>query len=99
RMLINLIRNSIQAGARNITIRVSSSETNYVVLVKDDGSGIPEGIKHKIFEPNFSTKNKGMGLGLKLAKRFLESSSGSISLVEGIESGTEFKIILPGLKV
>ncbi|MHB8852613.1 MAG: sensor histidine kinase [Ignavibacteriaceae bacterium] len=99
RMLINLIRNSIQAGAKNIIIRVGSSETNYVVLVKDDGSGIPEGIKHKIFEPNFSTKDKGMGLGLKLAKRFLESSSGSISLVDGIESGTEFKIILPGLKV
>ncbi|MHB8578900.1 MAG: sensor histidine kinase [Ignavibacteriaceae bacterium] len=99
RMIINLIRNSIQAGARNIIISVSSSDTNYVVLVKDDGSGIPEGIKHKIFEPNFSTKDKGMGLGLKLAKRFLESSSGSISLVDGIASGTEFKIILPGIKV
>ncbi len=95
RMLINLIRNSIQASAKNIVIKVTSTDNDYVILVKDDGNGIPNSIKHKIFEPNFSTKNKGMGLGLKLAKRFLESSSGSIKLVSGIELGTEFEITLP----
>ncbi|MHB1686594.1 MAG: sensor histidine kinase [Ignavibacteriaceae bacterium] len=98
RMFINLIRNSIQAKAKNINIDINSDEKNYVVLISDDGSGIPVEIKHRIFESSFTTKSKGMGLGLKLTKRFLESAAGSINLIDTIQPGTAFKIILPKLK-
>ena len=96
--MINLIRNSIQAGANKIAITLTSEDGFYNLLVSDNGKGIPENIKDKIFESNFTTKAKGMGLGLKLAKRFMEGINGSISLIENNGSGAVFKILIPKLK-
>jgi signal transduction histidine kinase len=96
--LINLIRNSIQADANKITITLTSENEFYNLLVTDNGKGIPENIKDKIFESNFTTKEKGMGLGLKLAKRFIEGINGNISLVENNDSGAAFKILIPKLQ-
>ncbi|MGD1007182.1 MAG: ATP-binding protein [Ignavibacteriaceae bacterium] len=98
RLLINLIRNSIQADANKITITLTSENEFYNLLVTDNGKGIPENIKDKIFESNFTTKEKGMGLGLKLAKRFIEGINGNISLVENNDSGAAFKILIPKLQ-
>jgi signal transduction histidine kinase len=98
RIFINLIRNSIQANANFIILRLSSEEDNYLVEIIDNGNGIPEGIKEKIFETNFTTKKKGMGIGLKLAKRFLESITGDIYLIESDRNGTSFGIRIPKLK-
>ncbi|MGA9295092.1 MAG: ATP-binding protein, partial [Ignavibacteriaceae bacterium] len=56
---------------------------------------IPEEAKEKIFDSNFTTKEKGMGLGLKLAKRFLESINGKIFLLESSEKGTTFRLQIP----
>jgi nitrogen fixation/metabolism regulation signal transduction histidine kinase len=98
RLLINLIRNSIQADANKITITLTSENEFYNLLVTDNGKGIPENIKDKIFESNFTTKEKGMGLGLKLAKRFTEGINGNISLVENNDSGAAFKILIPKLQ-
>ncbi len=95
RMLINLIRNSIQAGAKKIMIKLDLEDGQYNILFSDDGKGIPENIKDKIFESNFTTKNKGMGLGLKLTKRFIEGINGSISLADGTKNGAAFKITIP----
>ena len=55
---------------------------NFIILIKDNGNGIPEDAKEKIFDTNFTTKEKGMGIGLKLAKRFLEGINGKIFLLE-----------------
>ncbi|MDR3628100.1 MAG: ATP-binding protein [Ignavibacteriaceae bacterium] len=98
RLLINLIRNSIQAGANKITISLASDEEYFNLNVSDNGKGIPGNIKDKIFESNFTTKEKGMGLGLKLAKRFIEGINGSISLDENNGSGASFKISIHKLK-
>lgn len=98
RLLINFIRNSIQADAKNIYIKLSSDSDNFILEIEDDGKGIPEPISEKIFEPNFTTKERGMGLGLKLAKRFIEGINGSISLEKKNEPGTLFKIIIPVLQ-
>ncbi len=95
RMLINLIRNSIQAGGDSIELKLEHSGGSYVLTVADNGPGIPDDIKDKIFNSNFSTKPKGMGLGLTLAKRFIEGINGSISLEDTGGSGTLFKITIP----
>jgi len=95
RMMINLIRNSIQAKATSIDIDISESDNVVSILFKDNGSGIKEENKSKIFKPNFTTKDKGMGLGLKLTKRFLQRLNGDIQLAESSPAGTTFSIIIP----
>ncbi len=97
RLIINFIRNSIQANASKIDLSIEQADENIKLYISDNGTGIPERYQYKIFEPNFTTKQKGMGLGLKLAKRFIENSKGSISLVESTGQGTTFLIILPVL--
>lgn len=95
RMLINMIRNSIQADATYISLRLLQKYENYSLIFVDNGKGIDEKFRDKIFEMNFTTKEKGMGLGLKLASRFLEGIKGKIALVETSSSGTTFEITIP----
>ena len=90
RMLINLIRNSIQASATKVVLELSDYDNIISISVSDNGNGIPIDIQGMIFNPHFSTKKTGMGLGLKLAKRFMESIGGSITLGKSDELGTEF---------
>ena len=94
RIFINLIRNSIQAGAKNITFTVSDNEDFVSIIIEDDGDGIPDKIRSKIFSPNFTTKKQGMGLGLKMAKRYLEQINGKIDLGEK-KNGAMFIIKIP----
>ncbi len=98
RMFINLIRNSIQAEAKNILISLRENEKDFVVMISDDGKGIPAEIQNKVFDSNFTTKSKGMGLGLKMSKRFLENIGGSICLEGKQTMGCEFKITIPKFK-
>ena len=94
RMFINLIRNSIQANAESIEIKLIEKESRLEIIFSDDGNGIPESIRNKIFEQNFTTKEKGMGLGLKMIKRFLEGIRGNIDYIDS-ETGATFKIEIP----
>ena len=98
RLLINLIRNSIQAHASKLNISSKINNNSIELYLTDNGTGIPEGFRDKIFESNFTTKEKGMGLGLKLAKRFIESINGQINLVSSSDPGTTFKISIPLIK-
>jgi Signal transduction histidine kinase len=95
RMFINLIRNSMQAGASEILINLTLVGNEYQILFKDNGTGISATDKDKIFDENFTTKKQGMGLGLSLAKRFLLSIHGDILLDSTSDKGTTFKIIIP----
>jgi two-component system, NtrC family, nitrogen regulation sensor histidine kinase NtrY len=95
RLFINLIRNSIQANAKSIAITLNKIDDKYEVLFSDNGEGIPETLQEKIFDSNFTTKEKGMGIGLKLAKRFLEGVNGNILLVSSSPGRTTFKILIP----
>lgn len=95
RAFINLFRNSIQAGAKNIHVMFSISESKCFIIVSDDGRGIPPELREKVFEPNFTTKEHGMGLGLNLTKKIVESINGEIEVSETSEKGTSFRIILP----
>lgn len=95
RSLINIIRNSLQADATLIQIMLSSSSGVVSVIIKDNGTGIPKEILGRVFDQNFTTKEKGMGLGLNMAKKFIESIKGRIEIIESSKEGTAVLIELP----
>jgi len=95
RLFINLIRNSMQASSTRIIFKILSEADNYLVYVTDNGKGIPQEFKNRIFDENFTTKEKGMGIGLKLIKKYLEDINGQIILIETSPSGTTFSISIP----
>jgi signal transduction histidine kinase len=95
----NLINNAVQAIPRGLSglIRISTSVKQNLVLVKieDNGKGIPEEIREKMFVPNFTTKTSGMGLGLAIVKSTIESAGGKIWFETDTGTGTSFYIELP----
>jgi len=95
----NLIQNAIQSipEERKGIINVQSVRDNGEVHIsfKDNGSGIPVAIQHKVFTPNFTTKGSGMGLGLAITKQIIEQSNGKIYFKTEIDEGTTFFIELP----
>jgi len=98
RIITNIILNAKQAGGNQTHIHVSvKSGNNILIALADDGPGIPENYKDKIFLPGFSTKETGSGIGLSVAKHGIEQSGGQIWF-ETSEEGTTFYIELPGVK-
>ena len=101
RVITNLIKNSIhtieQKNPENPRIEVSvfSEGANAVITVKDNGLGISEINKEKVFEPKFTTKTSGMGLGLAMVKKIVETYGGSIELTSVEEEGTTFTVKFP----
>ncbi len=96
-VLENLIKNSIDSirGKGSITIDLIWENTA-MVKVRDTGSGIPKKIQKTIFKPGVTTKKRGWGLGLSLAKRIVEQyHGGKLRLVESSEKGSTFEIQLP----
>ena len=95
----NLVKNSIDSmgGKGSIKFTVLKSKNNVEISIKDNGTGINENYKKKIFSSGFSTKNKGWGLGLSLAKRIItEQHNGKIYLKKSeINNGTEIVISIP----
>ena len=94
----NLIRNAIDAieGAGSIQVRVSETNKNVVIEVEDTGKGIPANKQRSIFRPGFTTKSRGWGLGLSLAKRIVEEYHGGRIFVASSEvgKGSIFRILL-----
>jgi nitrogen fixation/metabolism regulation signal transduction histidine kinase len=99
RVMNNLINNALQAipEGRKEKVVVSLSRENQEALIEvcDNGSGIPENQQDKIFEPRFTTKSSGMGLGLALVKRIVDGFKGRIEFSTKLNQGTCFKVYLP----
>jgi signal transduction histidine kinase len=99
RVISNLILNGLQAGREGQSVRVavvvSRRRGDCVVLIRDDGIGMGDETKERVFVPYFSTKKTGSGLGLAIAKQGIEQCGGSISFVSKLGEGTEFEIVLP----
>ncbi|MFQ5866070.1 MAG: ATP-binding protein, partial [bacterium] len=93
-VLINLIGNSLDSikskGQGNIHIKTYQQEKAFVLQVTDTGTGIPTDLKERIFEPYFSTKKSGVGLGLAVVKRIVEEHGGKIYLESTEGEGTTF---------
>ena len=100
-VLENLITNATDAleGKGEIEVEARLNGTDIFIFVKDSGKGIPSNIQRSIFKPGYSTKSRGWGLGLSLAKRIVdEYHNGSISLVDSqLNKGSTFKITLPSI--
>lgn len=102
RILINLIKNSIQSVPRDrkgqINIELIGEKETALVEIRDNGSGIPEEAKKKMFTPNFTTKSGGMGLGLAIVKNTVEQSGGSVGFTSEYNKGSCFFFRLPYAK-
>jgi signal transduction histidine kinase len=99
RIVNNLVKNATQAADKEenplIEVKVISDAKNVTILVSDNGKGIPDDVKDLIFEPKFTTKTSGMGLGLGMIKNIIEAYDGSISFTSRVGEGTVFTVILP----
>jgi signal transduction histidine kinase len=95
-VLTTLIDNSRQAGASCVTIKAEAPAGSVVVSVVDDGRGVPEGDRDRLFEPFFTTRREtgGSGLGLSIARSLLAASQGEIRLASG-GKGACFQVVMP----
>jgi nitrogen fixation/metabolism regulation signal transduction histidine kinase len=96
RIFNNLIKNAVQSIPKEIKGEISISLTDrgldYLVVVKDNGNGIPTEIQERIFSPNFTTKSSGMGLGLSIVKGIVKNINGNIYFKTEKGHGTKFYI-------
>lgn len=99
RVVTNLVKNAIQAMPDNqepkINIHVGTNIHNIVITIADNGTGISEENLDKVFEPKFTTKTSGMGLGLAMVKNIVETYKGTITLESAKDKGTVFKVTFP----
>ncbi len=99
RVMTNLIKNSIQAIPHerdpDILVQISESSKSVKILVSDNGQGVSKVNRDKIFEPKFTTKSDGMGLGLGIVRNIISSHRGKISYKSKRNKGTNFTISLP----
>ena len=88
------VKNS-NSAENKLIIRSSITEDCAVICVSDTGTGIPENELPRIYEPLFSSKNFGVGLGLTVAREIVEKHSGTISVESETGSGTKVILIIP----
>lgn len=100
RIITNLVKNAIQAIPNyepfpRILVKVEKIGNEVLIRISDNGTGIPENIQDKVFEPKFTTKSSGMGLGLAIIKNMIEGYGGTIYFETILEKGTTFYVKLP----
>jgi signal transduction histidine kinase len=99
-VFLNLLYNAADAlegteGKNEIRITTRSETNSIIATIRDSGCGIDSANLQKVFEPHFSTKKHGHGLGLSNCKRIVESHGGDISVSSEPAKFTEFKVMLP----
>lgn len=97
RVFTNIIKNAIDAMPEGGKLRITNKKTNrnLGIVFKDTGLGMTNDIKERIFSPLFTTKAKGIGLGLSICKRIVEAHQGTISVESEAGKGTTFTITIP----
>jgi signal transduction histidine kinase len=95
----NLLKNAIQSVPDEreglISINMDLEKDKVTVCVSDNGTGIPEQLRSKMFTPNFTTKSSGMGLGLSIVKRYVENAKGKIWFESQTGKGSQFFVEFP----
>lgn len=103
RILNNLLKNAIQAIPENrrgkIEIELKRQDNDAIIRISDNGSGIPDHMKDKVFTPNFTTKSSGTGLGLAISANMIESFNGKIYFETKVGTGTDFFISIPLMRL
>jgi two-component system, NtrC family, nitrogen regulation sensor histidine kinase NtrY len=99
RIFTNLLQNAIQSIDEEeqgyIKVTYEQNEQNIVIIIEDNGSGIPKELQDKLFQPYFTTKSSGTGLGLPMTKNLIENSDGAIWFKTEEGGGSQFFVRLP----
>jgi PAS domain S-box-containing protein len=97
RIIANLANNAIQAMPKGgkLTISAVSKNGRAMISVEDNGEGIPDEVRARMFTPLVTTKSKGQGFGLSVVKRFTEALGGAVTFESEVGKGTKFTIELP----
>ncbi|MDP3312833.1 PAS domain-containing sensor histidine kinase [Lutibacter sp.] len=99
RVITNLVTNAIQAlqevEHKKIEVTVTEENEKVIIVIADNGKGILENDKIRVFEPKFTTKSSGMGLGLGMVKNIIEAYNGTITFTSKQQVGTVFNIEIP----
>lgn len=101
RMVLNLLRNAAEAGDR-VRLKGAFSNGEVIVSVRDNGPGVPESLRGRIFQPFVTSKERGAGLGLAIVAGVARAHDGRVELVSGdgaAGNGAEFRLYLPGSEV
>lgn len=106
--LLNLLINAVHAmadardgdaahgGANELLVRTTREDGRACIHVTDTGPGMPEDVANRVFEPYFSTKRSGSGLGLPTSRRIVEQHGGTLTVHSELGRGTDFVLALPG---
>ncbi len=97
RAIMNLIKNAVEAipETGRIIVKTTLSETKALVVIKDNGPGLSSQAKQNLFNPYFTTKPRGSGLGLVIVKKIIGEHDGSIMIADSADGGAEAAISLP----
>ncbi|WP_324218231.1 sensor histidine kinase [Flavobacterium sp.] len=103
RIITNLVKNAIQSipeeqEKKLVLVMVKKEQNNVLIVVKDNGIGMEKENLNRIFEPKFTTKSSGMGLGLGIIKNIIENYKGTITFETESGKGTTFTVSLPIIK-
>jgi len=103
RIITNLVKNAIQSipeeqEEKHILVSVQEMADTVIILVKDNGIGIELENREHVFEPKFTTKTSGMGLGLGIIKNIIENYKGTITFETELGKGSTFIVSLPIVK-
>ena len=93
-VLLNVFENARLAGARRVEITVRDEEGRVTIETVDDGAGIPSAVMPRVFEPHFSTRTTGSGLGLAVSRRLIEAWGGEIAINSEEGKGARVLIVL-----
>jgi two-component system sensor kinase FixL len=100
-IMVNLIKNSLDAiaeggrGDGQVDIHIHAGEADVLVTVTDNGPGVPQQIREKLFDSFFTTKPKGVGLGLSICKSIASAHGGTLRHEQPTEGGSRFILSLP----
>lgn len=97
RLALNLLKNSLEAveSSGKITVVIDEDNTNFIIKFTDTGSGMETDLQRRIFDPHFTTRDKGYGLGLPLVKKIVDEMNGTIVVESAPGQGSEFQLTLP----
>jgi len=96
-VLLNLVENAVQHGGQEVAINVVLDQVadGFLIQVSDDGPGIPNAIRERIFEPFYTTNTRGTGLGLTVAKTIVKEHGGVLECCNNDAQGACFLVWLP----
>jgi signal transduction histidine kinase len=96
-VLLNLALNAIEVSEAGATVRLlaAACESGVEIAVEDEGPGVPEALRARLFEPFFSTKSRAGGLGLAITRRLVEEAGGAIEIQDRAPRGARFRVTLP----